>query len=134
MLKSLLSPKLSRKLKSSHRCKNMIFKSIGTSGHRLGTRTGAGVTLGQSFFLIVVQGSMDTGAAAAYEHPATDVHGSMAATKKPLHWRVGDTTSCPGIVLYCVDGVVIAAQCSANFLSSTVLPGIQILLGREYAN
>ena len=77
---------------------------------------------------------MDTGAAAAYEYPATDVHRAMAATKKALHWRVGDTSSCPGIVLYCVDEVVIAAQCTATFLWSTVLPRIYILLGREYAD
>jgi hypothetical protein len=64
-------------------------------------------------FLIAVHGSMDTGAAAAYEYPATDVHGAMAATKRALHWRVGETSSCPGIVLYCINGVVIAAQCTA---------------------
>ena len=61
-------------------------------------------------FLIAIKGSMDTGAAAAYEYPATDVHGAIAATKKALHLRVGDTTSCPGLILYCIDGVVIAAQ------------------------
>ena len=38
-----------------------------------------------------------------------------------------------GILLYCFDGVVIAAQCTATFLRSIVLPRIQVL-GREYAD
>jgi hypothetical protein len=38
------------------------------------------------------------------------------------------------IVLYCIDGVVIVAQCSATFLRSIVLPRIWVLLGREYAD
>ena len=38
------------------------------------------------------------------------------------------------IVLYYIDGVVIAAQCTATFSKSIVLPQILILLGREYAD
>ena len=38
------------------------------------------------------------------------------------------------IVLYCIDGVVIAAQCTTTFYRSIVLPQIQVLLGREYAD
>ena len=38
-------------------------------------------------------------------------------------------------ILYCIcfDGVVIAAQCTATFLRSIVLPRIWVL-GREYAD
>ena len=36
--------------------------------------------------------------------------------------------------LYCIDAVVIAAQGIANFLRSIVLPRMQVLLGREYAD
>ena len=36
------------------------------------------------------------------------------------------------IVLYCIDGVVIAAQCTATFSISIVLPRILVLLGGEY--
>ena len=38
------------------------------------------------------------------------------------------------IVLYCIEGVVIAVQCTATFTRSIVLPRIQVLLGREYAD
>ena len=37
------------------------------------------------------------------------------------------------IELYCINGVVIAAQCTATFLRSIVLPRIWVL-GREYAD
>jgi hypothetical protein len=37
-------------------------------------------------------------------------------------------------VLYCIEGVVIAAQCTATFSRSIVLPRILVLLGHEYAN
>ena len=37
------------------------------------------------------------------------------------------------MVLYCFDRVVIAAQCTATFSRSIVLPRILLLLGREYA-
>ena len=38
-------------------------------------------------------------------------------------------------VLYCNNGVVIAAQCTATFLRSIVLPEFRYsLLGREYAD
>ena len=37
-------------------------------------------------------------------------------------------------VLYCIDGVVIAAQCTAIFLRSIVAPRMEVLLGREYAD
>ena len=33
-----------------------------------------------------------------------------------------------------IDEVVIASQCTATFLKSIVLPQIQVLLGREYAD
>ena len=38
------------------------------------------------------------------------------------------------IVLYCIDGMVIAAQCTATFSRSIVIPRIYVLLGREYAD
>ena len=40
----------------------------------------------------------------------------------------------PIYCLYFIEGVVIAAQCTATFSRSIVLPRIQVLLGREYAD
>ena len=37
-------------------------------------------------------------------------------------------------ILYCIEGVVIAAQCSMTFSRSVVLPRIYVLLGREYTD
>ena len=37
-------------------------------------------------------------------------------------------------VLYCIDGVVIAVHCTATLVRSIVLPRIQVLQGREYAD
>ena len=48
--------------------------------------------------------------------------------------KVPKTTNYKVIVLYCTEGVVIAAQCTAAFLRSIVLSRIQVLLGREYAD
>jgi hypothetical protein len=38
------------------------------------------------------------------------------------------------IVLHCIEGVVIAAQIHCDLFRSIVLPRIQVLLGREYAD
>jgi hypothetical protein len=38
------------------------------------------------------------------------------------------------IVLYCIEGVVFAAQCTATFSKSIALPRIWVLLGREYTD
>ena len=38
------------------------------------------------------------------------------------------------IALYCIEGVFIAAQCTATFSRSIVLPRIYVLLGCEYAD
>ena len=44
------------------------------------------------------------------------------------------TISICQIVLYCFDEEVIAAQCTATFLRSIVLPRIKVLLGHECAD